>query len=174
MKKLETKQQSVILGRASTLFLRLAIFAIGAIVLALCVFALPAIWQDVPKETHGEQVWFQVRAILIAFYVGAVPFYIALFQSLKLLGFIDKGKAFSNLSVHALKVIAWCGVAISTIFAASMPFFYLWAERADAPGLIPMGMILVCAAFTVTVFAAVMQRLLQQAIKMKLENELTV
>ncbi|TAH33588.1 DUF2975 domain-containing protein [Candidatus Saccharibacteria bacterium] len=168
------QQESVILNKASTLFLKLAIFSIGAIVLALCVFALPAIWQDVPSETHGQAVWFQVRAILIAFYVGAVPFYIALFQSLKLLGYIDKGKAFSNLSVGALKVIAWCGVAISAIFVASLPFFYVWADRADAPGLIPMGMILACAAFTVTVFAAVMQRLLKQAIEMKQENELTV
>ncbi|TAH34845.1 DUF2975 domain-containing protein, partial [Candidatus Saccharibacteria bacterium] len=38
----------------------------------------------------------------------------------------------------------------------------------------PMGVILACAAFTVTVFAAVMQRLLKQAIEMKQENELTV
>lgn len=170
MKQLE----SPIFNKASTVFLRLAIFAIGAIVLALCVFALPAIWQDVPSETHGQAVWFQVRAILVAFYVGAVPFYIALWQSLKLLGYIDKGKAFSSLSVGALKVIAWCGVAISAIFVASLPFFYLWAERADAPGLILMGMILSCAAFTVTVFAALMQRLLKQAITMKAENDLTV
>jgi hypothetical protein len=103
-----------------------------------------------------------------------VPFFVALLQSLKLLGYIDAGEAFSNLSVAALKVIAWCGVAISVIFAASLPFFYHWAQRADAPGLIVMGTILSCAAFTVTVFAAVMQRLLRQAIDMKQENDLTV
>ena len=164
----------VLLQKGTTLFLRLAIFTIGAIVLALCVFALPAIWQAVPGEAHGSDVTFVVRAILVAFYVGAVPFYIALFQSLKLLGYIDKGQAFSMLSVGALKVIAWCGVAITIIFAASLPFFYLWAQRADAPGLIVMGMILSCAAFTVTVFAALMQRLLKQAILMKTENDLTV
>ncbi len=167
-------QKPVLLQKGTILFLRLAIFGIGAIVLALCVFALPAIWQNVPNETHGQAVWFQVRAIIAAFYVGAVPFYITLYQSLKLLGYIDKGEAFSNLSVQALKVIAWCGVAISAIFVASLPFFYLWAQRADAPGLIPMGMILACSAFTVTVFAALMQRLLKQAIGMKQENDLTV
>lgn len=172
MKKLE--KQEVVLNKASTVFLRLAIAAIGLVVLALCVFALPAIWQDVPNETHGQAVWFQVRAILVAFYVGAVPFYIALYESLKLLGYIDKDKGFSNLSVAALKAIAYCGVAISLIFAASLPFFYVWADRADAPGLILMGMILSCAAFTVTVFAALMQRLLKQAIQIKQENDLTV
>lgn len=169
-----TTQKPVLLQKGTTLFLRLAIAVIAAIVLALCVFGLPAIWQAVPGETHGPEVWFVVRAILVAFYVGAVPFYIALYQSLKLLGYIDRGNAFSHLSVSALKVIAWCGVAISVIFAASLPFFYLWAQRADAPGLIVMGMILSCAAFTVTVFAVLMQRLLKQAIEMKVENDLTV
>lgn len=168
------KQEHVILNRASTLFLRLAILAIGAIVLALCIFALPSIWVHVPDEYRDEHVHVAIRAILLAFYAGAVPFFIALFQSLKLLGYIDKNKAFSSLSVRALKVIAYCGVAISIIFAASLPFFYIWAENDDAPGLIVMGMILSCAAFTVTVFAAVMQRLLKQAIHIKSENDLTV
>lgn len=169
-----TVDRTRLVQSGTTLFLKLAIFAIAAIVLALCIFALPAIWQAVPSETHGAAVWFEVRAILCAFYVGAVPFYIALFQSLKLLSYIDKGDAFSDLSVGALKAIAWCGVAICVIFAASLPFFYLWAQRADAPGLIVMGMILSCAAGTVTVFAALMQRLLKQAIHMKRENDLTV
>lgn len=170
MKKLENP----ILNRASTIFLRLAIFAIGAIVLALCVFALPSIWVHTPDEYSNSSIQMSVRAILVAFYIGAVPFFTALYQSLKLLGYIDKNKAFSNLSVQALKVIAYCGAVISVIFVASLPFFYIWAENDDAPGLIIIGMILACAAFTVTVFSAVMQRLLKQAIAIKSENELTV
>jgi hypothetical protein len=168
------KKQNVVLNKASTVFLRLAIFAIGAIVLALCTFALPAIWRGTPDEYNDPDIQMAIRAIVLAFYAGAIPFFGALYQSLKLLGLIDKGKAFSNLSVTALKAIAYCGVAISAIFAASLPFFYIWAENDDAPGLIIIGMILSCAAFTVTVFAAVMQRLLRQAIDIKSENELTV
>ncbi len=55
-----------------------------------------------------------------------------------------------------------------------MPLFYLVAERDDAPGIILIGMIIIAASIVVAVFAAVLQKLLQQAINYKKENELTV
>lgn len=95
-------------------------------------------------------------------------------QAIKLLGYVDKNKAFSKLSVIALRKIAYCGVAISITFAASLPFLYIWAEYEDAPGLIVIGMIMTLAPLAVTVFAAVVQRLLNEAIRIKSENDLTV
>lgn len=55
-----------------------------------------------------------------------------------------------------------------------MPFFYLLAEKDDAPGIILIGMVFVFAAFVVAVFAAVLQKLLKNAIDIKSENDLTV
>src|SRR5690348_13526687 len=101
------KKSQIILNQASTLFLRLAIFVIGAIVLALCAFALPAIWQAVPREFEDYSLGFAIRAILLAFYIGAAPFFVALAQSLLLLNYIDRNKAFSSLSTLALKRISY-------------------------------------------------------------------
>jgi hypothetical protein len=160
--------------KGSTIFLRAAVLAIGAVVLALCVFALPAMWMAVGSDEEYSAVAYAFYGILLAMYVAAVPFFYALYQALKLLSYIDKNKAFSLLSVKALKRIAYCALVISVIFAASEPFFYVWAQHDDAPGLIIICMIFVGASLVIAVFAAVLQRLLREAIKMKSENDLTV
>ena len=55
-----------------------------------------------------------------------------------------------------------------------MPLFYLIAEIDDAPGIILIGMVIIFASMVIAVFAAVLQRLLQEAIDIKSENDLTV
>ena len=55
-----------------------------------------------------------------------------------------------------------------------MPLLYLMAEIDDAPGIILIGMVIIFASLVVAVFAAVLQRLLKEAIYIKLENDLTV
>ncbi|MGO4375941.1 DUF2975 domain-containing protein, partial [Paenibacillus sp. MCAF20] len=44
----------------------------------------------------------------------------------------------------------------------------------DAPGIILVGMVLIFASLVIAVFAAVLQKLLKEAIDIKSENDLTV
>jgi hypothetical protein len=162
------------LQKGSTVFLRAAVLAIGGIVLALCVFALPALWTSVDGDKEYGDIAYAFYWIVGLLYAGAIPFFYALYQSLKLIGYIDTNKAFSKASVRALKRIAWCGVVIAVLFAAMEPWLYVWAEHDDAPGVILFGMIIAGASLTISVFAAVLQRLLSQAIDIKKENDLTV
>lgn len=164
--------KATIMKKGSTLFLKAAIIAMGLAALAICVFALPATWRAVPEEYPN--ITYVFYTILTAMYAAAIPFFVALYQGLLLLGYIDKNKAFSELSVQALKRISYCGAAISLIFAAMLPFFYIWAENDDAPGLIIICSILSFAPFAVAVLAGVLQRLLREAIAIKSENDLTV
>ena len=69
-------------------------------------------------------------------YVSAIPFYVALYQAFKLLSYIDKNQAFSELSVRALKNIKICAITISGLYVVVMPFVFIIAEIDDAPGLI--------------------------------------
>lgn len=166
------KKKSTIITKGSTLFLRVVVLAVAAAVLALCLLALPAMWRAVPREFPDHTYVFY--SLITILYTAAIPFFYAVRQAIKLLGYVDKNKAFSKLSVIALRKIAYCGVAISITFAASLPFLYIWAEYEDAPGLIVIGMIMTLAPLAVTVFAAVVQRLLNEAIRIKSENDLTV
>ena len=65
-------------------------------------------------------------------------------------------------------------MTISGLYVVVLPFVYLLAELDDAPGLILIDMVIIFAAMVITVFAAVLQRLLQEAIDIKTENDLTV
>ncbi|WP_379130653.1 DUF2975 domain-containing protein [Paenibacillus sp. sgz500958] len=158
--------------RGTTLFLRAAVILIGIPILALCIFVVPEI-ASYTAELYPEYSYIQYL-IFIDLYAAALPFYFALYQAFKLLSYIDKNKAFSDLSVGALKIIKYCAVTISGLFVAGLPLFYLFAERDDAPGVIVIGMVIIFASMVIAVFAAVLQKLLKEAIDLKSENDLTV
>lgn len=152
--------------KGSTLFLRGVILLIGAGVLAICVFVLP---HGIAAENDGYY-----RPIFLGLYVSAVPFFLVLYQTLKLLHYIDKNTAFSDLSVQSLKTIKYCAVTISTLFTIGLPYIYYAANRDDAPGVLALALVIILASAAIAVFTAVLQRLLKNAIDVKLENELTV
>jgi len=54
-----------------------------------------------------------------------------------------------------------------------MPIFHLIARKVDPPIGI-LGFIIIFASLIIAVFAAILQRLLQEAITIKSENDLTV
>lgn len=158
--------------RGSTLFLRAAVILIGIPVLALCIFVVPRI-ASFAAELYPDFSLMKYL-IVIDLYASAIPFYFALYQAFKLLGYIDKNKAFSEMSVRVLKKIKYCAITISCLYAVGMPLFYLMAERDDAPGIIVIGLIIIFASMVIAVFAAVLQKLLKEAIAIKSENDLTV
>lgn len=158
--------------KGSTWFLKLAVFIIGAPILAACIFLLPWIAKDVAQD--GLEWAWVIYSILIIMYVSAIPFFIALYQAFQLLIYIDKNKAFSEISVTALKKIKYCATTITGLYVVALPFFYIFADIDDAPGVVIIGMMLVFAPLVIAVFAAVLQKLLNEAIDIKSENDLTV
>jgi hypothetical protein len=154
----------------STLFLKIALFLIGSPVLALCIFGL--VW--LPNNPANPEYAYMLYPIVIGMYVAAIPFFVALYQAFKLLSYIDNNQAFSELSVKALKNIKFCAITISGLFVVILPFVFLVADLDDAPGLIIIGMVPIFGSMVIAVFAAVLQRLLQEAIDIKSENDLIV
>lgn len=158
--------------RGTTLFLKIAVILIGIPVLALCIFLVPEI-ANYAVVLYPDMAYLKYL-VLIDMYATAIPFYFALYQAFKLLSYIDKNKAFSVLSVRALKKIKYCAIIISILYVVGMPIFYLMAEIDDAPGIIVIGLIIIFASMVIAIFAAVLQSLLQEAINIKSENDLTV
>ncbi|EID43113.1 DUF2975 domain-containing protein [Parageobacillus thermoglucosidasius] len=156
--------------QGTTLFLKIAVFIIGTPVLALCIFGLPWLANNPVNPDYAHILY----PILIIMYVSVIPFFVALYQAFKLLSYIDKNKAFSELSVKALKNIKYCAITISILYVPGLPFFYIAAKLEDAPGIILIGLVVIFASMVIAVFAAVLQRLLQEAIDIKSENDLTV
>lgn len=158
----------MLIKQGSTFFLKIVICLVGIGALAVCILLLP---QGIISELQGD---FDYGAIFAGLYAPAIPFFIALYQALKLLSYIDKNQAFSDMSVQALKNIKYCALTISGLFAAGMPYIFYVADRDDAPGVALIGFIIIGASLVIAVFAAVLQRLLRDALAIKSENDLTV
>ncbi|PFK29737.1 hypothetical protein COI93_23145 [Bacillus cereus] len=156
--------------QVSTLFLKIAVMLIGIPILALCIFGLTWLANHPVHPNYAHILY----PILIIMYVSVIPFFIALYQAFQLLSYIDKNKAFSKLSVRALKNIKYCAITISILYVIGLPFFYFLAEMDDAPGIIVIGLVISFASMVIAVFAAVLQKLLKEAIDIKSENDLTV
>ncbi|PFI96653.1 hypothetical protein COI88_28435 [Bacillus cereus] len=157
--------------RVSTLFLKITVFIIGLPVFALCIFLVPHM------ANFAANLYPNIAPmkylVFIVMYGAAIPFHCALYQAFNLLRYIDENKAFSELSVKVLKNIKCCAITISGLYVLGLPLFHFIAKKVDPPiGL--MGIIIVFASLVIAVFAAILERLLQEAINIKSENDLTV
>ena len=158
--------------RSSTLFLKVSVFLIGLPVLAACIFLVPGLSHLIPL--YSPEFAFLRFVFLAGVYGSALVFFQALYQAFVLLNLIDRSQPFSEASVRCLKRIKRSAVIISMLYIAQLPLLYLMAEGDDAPGLIVLGLLIIFASLVIAVFAAVLQRLLNDAIQLKSEVDLTV
>ncbi|MDW0110542.1 DUF2975 domain-containing protein [Sporosarcina aquimarina] len=158
--------------KRETLFLKVTLVIMALPILALCIFVVPQI-----AEFFAELVpnWAFLRyPFLVGLYAAALIYFAALYQTMKLLTYIDKDTAFSEASVSVLKNIKLCAILIGTLFVLFMPLIFLMGDADDAPGVIVIGIGILFGSVVIAVFAAVLQKLLHNAIDIKSENDLTV
>ncbi|WP_100330216.1 DUF2975 domain-containing protein [Bacillus xiapuensis] len=151
-------------------FLKLTIFIIGFTVLSLCVFLLPNLARDAAVE-YPEYSYLKIP-VLLGLYLTAIPFFLALYQALKILNYIKGENAFSDLSVISLGYIKNCALVILVLYIIGV--ISLAVLNALHPGIAIMGIVIMFAALVIAVFAAILQELLRNAIQLKSENDLTV
>ncbi|WP_433747563.1 DUF2975 domain-containing protein [Falsibacillus pallidus] len=156
--------------RGTTFFLKTALVVIGLIILGLCIFALPRL-AGYSAETFPEYASLRYP-VLIGMYATAVPFFIGVFQAWRLLQYIENNEAFSKLAVGSLGLIKVCAAVIGAMYIIGM--VVLIFQNALHPGIALIGLVIVFATLVVSVFAAVLQALLKNAIEFKEENELTI
>lgn len=146
--------------------MRVAIILMALAALAVLILLFPAVTDMTSIGIY--------RPILVAIYITSIPFFIALYHAMKLLQYIDTQKAFSTLSVKALGFIKYCGLSIGSIYTLGLPYIYIVAQEDDAPGVVLLGLIIAGASLIIATSMGVLQKLLQNAIDMKSENDLTV
>ncbi|MFA5925753.1 MAG: DUF2975 domain-containing protein [Parcubacteria group bacterium] len=157
--------------RGSIIFLRIVISLIGIGTLAAMIrFPL----------TEGRAANLDLFSIyrdpLIAYmYLASVPFFVALYQAFKLLGFIGQNKVFSLSSVKALRTIKYSAIILSVLIIAAVLYIRIFHNKDDDPaGFVVVGTLATFVSATFATAAAVFERLLQNAVDIKSENDLTV
>lgn len=156
--------------RGTTTFLKVAIFLIWITLLVLCIFGLP--WLSHYTVEMFPEFSYLRYPVLVGLYVTMLPFCIALYQSIRLLMLIENNNAFSTLSVKALKSIKYCAVVIAILYGIGSIF--LFSQNALHPGIALIGFAIIFASIVIAVFTVVLLKLLNNALEIKLEHDLTV
>jgi hypothetical protein len=109
-------------------------------------------------------------------YIGSIAFFVALFQAFKLLRYIGRNEVFSGGAVKALRTIKYCAIIIVAFLVGAEGYINVVARRVeeDIAGGVMIGLVLIFISIVVATAAAVFERLLQSAVDIKSENDLTV
>ena len=156
--------------RGSTLFLKVVVFltAIGTLA--------GLIWFP---QTEGRAVNLDLISIyadpfIIYIYIGSIPFFVGLYQAFKLLNFIEARKAFSQGAVNTLKNMKFASLTLIGFILLALFYIRFAAGGDDPAGPTMLGTLASFALVVIATAVAVFQKLLQNAVDLKSENDLTV
>jgi hypothetical protein len=156
--------------KGSTLFLKFVIclIAIGSLIWLIWFPQLEG------RAANLDLLRIYIDPFIIYAYIGSIPFFVALYQAFQLLGYVDDNKVFSQSSVNAVRTIKYCAIIISGFIVLGILFIRISVVDDDPAGVIALGIFTTFASVVIATVAAVFQRLLQNAVDIKSENDLTV
>ncbi|HEY2971452.1 MAG TPA: DUF2975 domain-containing protein [Pyrinomonadaceae bacterium] len=155
--------------RASTIFLQVVIVLFGIGILAWLL------WEPHVEGVNAHATFFEVylSAFIAYIYIGSIPFFVAIYQAVKLLGYVGRNEVFSERSVRALRIIKYCSLIIIGFVAVSA-LFMIGGDRDDRPAGVFLRLLITFPSIVIGTAAAVFERILQNAVDIKSENDLTV
>ena len=156
--------------RSSTAFLQVVIVLVGVGALALLL------WEPHLEGRNAHATPFEIYfkdPFLAYVYVASIPFFAALYQAFKVLGYARQNKVFSQAAVKALRTIKFCAIAIIGFVAGAEVFIMLHTSD-DCAGGVFMGILITFGSIIIATAAATFEWILRNAVDMKSENDLTV
>jgi len=157
--------------RSSTIFLQVVIVLIGIGTLALLL------WEPHLEGRNAHATNFEIYfkdPFLVLVYIGSIPFFVALYQAFRVLGYAAQNKIFSQAAVNALRTIKYCALAIIGFVVVEEIFIMLTHGNDDAAGGVFIGVLITFGSIVFATAAAMLERILQNALDIKSENDLTV
>lgn len=156
--------------RSSTLFLKAVLFLIAIGALAAMIW-FP---HTEGRATNLDLISIYTDPFILYGYVASIPFFVGLYQAFKLLNLIDADKAFSQGAINTLKNIKFASLSLIGFIVLAEFYIRFFAHGDDPAGPTTLGILASFAIVVIAAAAAVFQRLLQNAIDIKSENDLTV
>ncbi len=148
----------------------------GIAAIAVCVILLPELAREEltgnPESTHLTYFF------LASAYIIALPFFVALYQTFRLLQHIDSSKVFSDHALTALKKIKICAIVFSLLIIIAViggiSFSWIVNPQEDVTFMITLGGIITFVSGIIAVFITLLEKLLIEAIALKSENDVIV
>ena len=156
---------------SSTIILQVVIVLIGISALAFML------WEPHIEGRNVNATLFQIYfndPFLVWAYTASIAFFVALYQAFKLLGYIGQNKIFSLDSVTALRNIKYCAETIVGFIVVGEAYLFIVRPGDDIAGGVFMGLLVIFGSGVIATLATVFEKLLQNAVDIKSENDLTV
>ncbi len=158
--------------KGSTLFLKIVLCLI-----AVGVFA-GMIWfpQTEGRAANLDLISIYSNPFIIYIYIGSIPFFFGLCQAFKLLNFIEANRAFSQSAVNTLKAMKLASLLLIGFIALALLYIHFTPHGVDEDPAGPtmLGFVVSFGVAVIATACAVFQKLLQNAVDLKSENDLTV
>jgi len=145
--------------RSLKVFLQAVILLVGVGVFALLL------WEPNLEGRNVKATLFEVYfkdPFLAYIYLAFVPFFVALYQGFKILGYARKGEIFLEHSVRAVRIIKYCALTTAIfILGAEAYLFIFMRNKDDIAGGVMMGLFVILVSAIIATSAAVFERILQ-------------
>jgi len=155
----------------STVFLQAVIVLIGIVTLAVMIrFPLTE-----GRAENLDLFSIYLDPFILYGYAASIAFFVALYNAFKLLGYIGQNKVFSSNAVKTLKSIKYCAIVLSILIVLAGLYIRLFHNKEDDPaGFLAICIVTTFVSIVFATAAAIFEKLLQNAIDMKSENDLTI
>ena len=157
--------------KKSTFFLQ----AVIVIIALLSITAL--IWFPLVegRAENLDLLHVYIDPLILYVYASSIIYFVALYKAFKLLGYIGENSIFFINAVKALRSIKYCAIAISILIVGGGLYIKIFHPEEDDPaGFIVLCFVAAIVSVVVATAAAIFEKLLQNAIDIKSENELTI
>ena len=158
--------------RGATIFLQIVIVFLG-----IGVFAF-LLWEPQLEGRNVNATQFEIYfkdPFLAYIYLAFVPFFVGLYQAVKILGCAGRDEIFSQRCVQALRIIKYCAIVTAVFILGAEAYIFIFVRGTDdVAGGVMMGAFIILVSSVITTAAAVFERILQNAVDIKSENDLTV
>jgi hypothetical protein len=157
--------------RISIVFLQTVLVLISIVVLSFLII-MPS---KEGRATNLDVVSIYTDPFILYGYATSIAFFVALYKAFRLLGYIGQNKVFSTNAVKALNHIKYCAIILTTLIVIAGIFIKFAHDKKDDPaGFLAICIVTSFASIVVATAAAIFEKLLQNAVDMKSENDLTV
>lgn len=150
--------------RGSIIFLQAVIVVIG---IGALVFML---WEPHLEGRNVQATFFEIYfndPFLLYAYTGSISFFIALYQAIKLLGYIQRNKVFSVQSLNALRAIKYCALVLIAFVVAPLAYLSIVRPGDDIAGGVAMGLFLIFVSAVIAAAADVFEGITQSVVDNK-------
>lgn len=157
--------------RISTIFLQAVIVLIGIVALAILIW-FP---QAEGRAANLDLLSIYLDPFILYGYAASIAFFVALYKAFRLLGYIGQNKVFSPNAIKTLKGIKYCAIVLSILIVTAGLYIRIFHHKDDDPaGFLAICIMTTFVSIVVATAAAIFEKVLQNAVDMKSENDLTI